>query len=188
MSQKQKRSLFRYTEEAMAEAVEAIKSGNIGIREACRQYGVPRSSVQVRISGRIPAKHRKTGPEPILGIDGEQKVVDWIIKLAKCGIPVSKEKLLETVKNILKDMGKADKFEGKRLCQTWHQNFLKIHPEISIREPESTIRKWFEELECFLTEKGMMDIMDDPERILNADETGISLCPKTGKVLAPKGY
>ena len=30
--------------------------------------------------------------------------------------------------------------------------------------------------------------MKYPDRILNGDETGVSLCLKSGKVLAPKGY
>ncbi|KAJ8926622.1 hypothetical protein NQ314_020986 [Rhamnusium bicolor] len=33
-----------------------------------------------------------------------------------------------------------------------------------------------------------MDIFDDPDRILSGDDSGFSLCPKTGKVLAPKGW
>lgn len=33
-----------------------------------------------------------------------------------------------------------------------------------------------------------MDILQDADRIYNADETGVQLCPKTGKVLGPKQY
>ncbi|CAH0729067.1 unnamed protein product, partial [Brenthis ino] len=88
---KNKRIHFQYTEEALAQAVQAIRTENKSVREACRHYGVPRSTVQDRISGRSKEQPRKVGPEPILGIDGEQKVVDWITELAKCGIPVSKE-------------------------------------------------------------------------------------------------
>lgn len=33
-----------------------------------------------------------------------------------------------------------------------------------------------------------MDIFEDPDRIFNGDETGFSLCPKSGKVLGPRGY
>lgn len=31
-------------------------------------------------------------------------------------------------------------------------------------------------------------ILECPSRISNADETGFTLCPKTGKVPGPKGY
>lgn len=33
-----------------------------------------------------------------------------------------------------------------------------------------------------------MDILEDPDKIFNGDETGFSLCPKSGKVLGPRGY
>jgi hypothetical protein len=34
----------------------------------------------------------------------------------------------------------------------------------------------------------VLDILEDPSRIFNGDETSFSMCPKSGKVLAPKGY
>ncbi|CAH0723593.1 unnamed protein product, partial [Brenthis ino] len=196
---KNKRTYFQYTEEALAQAVQAIRTENKSIREACHHYGVPRSTVQDRISGRYKEQPRKVGPEPILGIDGEQKIVDWITELAKCGIPVSKEVLLENVAKIIKNILRENKFPEGRPGQTWYQNVLRRHPKIRVREPESInkareavreslIKKWFTDLECFLIERGVIDIMNDPDRILNADETGVSLCPKSGKVLAPKGY
>lgn len=33
-----------------------------------------------------------------------------------------------------------------------------------------------------------LDILDNPSRILNVDETSLSRCLKTGKVIASKGY
>nr|CAI5839558.1 unnamed protein product [Callosobruchus analis] len=32
-----------------------------------------------------------------------------------------------------------------------------------------------------------MEILNDPSRVFNADESGFQLCPKTKKVLAPRG-
>ncbi|CAG5079647.1 Protein of unknown function [Cotesia congregata] len=34
---------------------------------------------------------------------------------------------------------------------------------------------------------GLQEFFKSPERIINLDELGMSLCPKTGKVLGPKG-
>lgn len=50
---------------------------------------------------------------------------------------------------------------------------------------EESIRQWFEGLKTFLSESGQSDILEHPERIFNSDESGFSLCPKTGKVLGP---
>lgn len=37
-------------------------------------------------------------------------------------------------------------------------------------------------------EENAKDIFQDPERVYNLDETGVSVCPKSGKLLGPKKY
>lgn len=68
------RTHFQYSEEALAKAIQAIKIEKKGIRETCHLFGVPRSTIQDRISGRSKEPPRKVGPEPILGPDGEKKL------------------------------------------------------------------------------------------------------------------
>lgn len=190
---------FAYSEEALKSALSDIRGNIRSIREACRLYQVPRSTVQDRLSGRVADQKRKVGPDPIFGFDGEKKIVDWIIELAKAGIPINKYDLLDTVAELAKDLDINHRFPGGKPGIRWYLSFLKRHPNISIREPEAinkareaikerSIRKWFSDLHTFLVERNALDILDDPSRILNADETGVSLSPKSGKVLAPKGY
>lgn len=50
---------------------------------------------------------------------------------------------------------------------------------------ESNIKKWF--AEDYLTSKGFREIVDDPTRVMNADEMCFHLCPKNNKVFAPRG-
>lgn len=52
---------------------------------------------------------------------------------------------------------------------------------------EADIRKWFAELEEYLTENGLLDVISDPSRVFNGDETGFQICPSTGRVFAQKG-
>lgn len=188
------RTNFSYSEDALNNALSDIRGNIKGIREACRHYGIPRSTIQDRLSGRVAEKRRKVGPDPIFGFDGENKIVDWIIELAKSGISINKEDLLETVAGLAKDLGKDNCFPGGKPGIRWYMNFLKRHPNVSVRESESinkareaieetTIQKWFADLHIFLAERNVLEILDNPSRILNVDETGISLCPKTGKVL-----
>lgn len=37
-----------------------------------------------------------------------------------------------------------------------------------------------------MSEQDCLDILQDGRRVINCDETGLQLCPKTGKVLGPK--
>lgn len=51
---------------------------------------------------------------------------------------------------------------------------------------EENIKKWFNDIHAFSDEK-LVDILNDPERIFNGDETGFSLCLKSKSVLGPRG-
>ncbi|CAH4034442.1 unnamed protein product [Pieris brassicae] len=52
---------------------------------------------------------------------------------------------------------------------------------------ESDIRKWFSEIHDYLSQNNLLNIFNEPSRIYNCDESGLQLCPRTGKVLAEKG-
>ncbi|XP_064292277.1 uncharacterized protein LOC135309805 [Plodia interpunctella] len=172
----------------------------MGYREACRFYGVPFATVHDRLSGKVAIdKKPKVGPNPVLGVEGEAKLTKWILDMAKCGFPISKQGLLESVSKIIAKTGIKTPFKYGMPGDTWYQKFLKRHPEISIREPEginnaraaiteNRIRHWFKDLRNYIMSIDAMDIFEDPDRIFNGDETGFSLCPKSGKVLGPKGY
>ncbi|CAK1588131.1 unnamed protein product, partial [Parnassius mnemosyne] len=188
-----------YSQTDLESALKDIRERGYGIRETCKKYNIPRSTVQDRLSGKRTDKLNNPGPEPVLGISMEKEVVQWIIKIAKCGFPVKKQELLDTVQKILKDYQRPNPFKDDRPGQTWYSGFLKRNPEISVRAAESInkararvteehIRQWFRELQTFLSESGQSDILTQPDRIFNADESGFSLCPKTGKVLGPKGF
>jgi hypothetical protein len=53
--------------------------------------------------------------------------------------------------------------------------------------PEENIRKWFDEVQEYVREKNLEEVMDDPSRIFNGDKTGFQICPSAGSVLAQKG-
>jgi len=80
----------------------------------------------------------------------------------------------------------------------WYKAFLRRNPVISIRTSEHVsaasanlsefdIRKWFTDIYQYLTDENLENILKDPRRVFNGDESGFSLCPKTQSVLGPKG-
>lgn len=98
-----------------------------------------------------------------------------------------------------KDLGKSKLFRNGKPGERWYANFLRRYPAICLRKAEGVnkgraviteecIRRWFQELQKILEDNNSSDVMEDPSRIFNADESGFSLCPKMGKVLAPKGW
>ncbi|KAJ8941908.1 hypothetical protein NQ314_010253 [Rhamnusium bicolor] len=195
---KEKRTFFKYSEESLNQALKAIRENNTSIREASRLFGVPRATIQDRIKGRVKEGPRQMGRDPVLTKDEEGKIVKWLIDLSRCGFPQRKCDLLDTVEKIVTEDKRPTPFTHNRPGEKWYNCFLKRHPELSLREfegltkgravvTEQYIRKWFADLKLYLEETNNLDVMSDPDRILNGDESGFNLCPKTGKVLGPKG-
>ena len=51
---------------------------------------------------------------------------------------------------------------------------------------EENIRKTFDEMQEYIRENNLEELMDEPSRIFNGDETGFQICLSTGCVLAEK--
>lgn len=192
------RPILQYPEEKLIQALNAIRNG-MSIREASRNHGVPRGTLQDRIHLRIPEGPRKMGPESVLNKYEEAEIATWLKDLAICGFPKKPDNLLNTVQQMIIEEGRPNPFINGRPGRKWLNSFFKRNESISMRTPEAiskgravitqeSIKKWFEKLKEYLTEKQALDVLEDPKRILNGDETSFMLCPKTGKVIAPRGY
>ncbi|XP_072390016.1 uncharacterized protein [Diabrotica undecimpunctata] len=193
------RKFCTYSNASLQAALQAIRETGISVREASRRYGIPRATVHDKLTGKSPAEKKKTGPPPLLTVIGEKKIADWVINSAKRGFPISKTDLMEAVAKIATDTVRLNSFPNGKPGVRWYKGFLKRHPEISQREAEGinrarasvteeSIRSWFTTLQKYLEDNGFQDILEDSSRIFNGDESGFSLCPKTGKVLGPKGW
>lgn len=185
----------KYNEETINKALEAINAG-LPVREAARRFNIPRATLQFRRSN----KFVKTtlGPSPILTSDEEIILVNWITENHKRGFPRRKEDIQESVKEYLDKNPRDNPFVNNRPGEVWYKAFLRRNPHISERTGEAVtaasgnlseqdIRKWFGGIQEYLQSKGWQSILENPDRVLNADETCFNLCPKNSKVLAPKG-
>lgn len=169
------------------------------IRAASRTYGVPRGTLQDRIHLRVPEGPRRMGPESILNKYEEAEIATWLKDLAMCGFPKKPDNLLNSVQQMMIEDGRPNPFINGRPGKKWMNSFFKRNESISMRTPEAiskgravitkeSIIKWFEKLTDYLTQIQALDVLEDPKRVLNGDETSFMLCPKTGKVIAPRGY
>lgn len=169
---------FRYEETALQNALQAVRSKQLSIRKASAQYGVPRSTLQDKITGKTVDAYRKMGPDTILNTREEQELVQWMIDLNKCGFPRKPDDLLNTVHKIIRDNERKNPFNQNRPGKTWYSLFMKRHPILSIREPEGiskgrgvvteeSIRNWFNDFEKFMESQDASDVLLDPRRIFN---------------------
>ena len=78
------------------------------------------------------------------------------------------------------------------------QAFLRRHGNLAVRTLERVskarahiiepyIRNWFNRLTKELNDLGCSEILNEPSRVFNTDETCIQLCPSTGRVMSFRG-
>jgi hypothetical protein len=91
-----------------------------------------------------------------------------------------------SVKQFLDESPRENPFKGNYPGIGWYKAFLKRHVDITSRTSEGVtsasskvteenIRNWFNNIHQYLVEQSLDDILQDPTRIYNGDETGFQL-------------
>ncbi|XP_057332989.1 uncharacterized protein LOC130672420 [Microplitis mediator] len=187
----------QYDEDKLKKALYDIRNG-MAIRTASRNYNIPRGTLQDRVHGRVAEGVNRKGPSTVLSKAEEDALANWCRNLVKCGFPLKKEDLLNTVAQIIKSDGRQTPFTDGRPGIKWYKAFMNRN-KLTPKTPETIskgraviteqlIESWFIGLKNFLKEENAEDILEDPERIINGDEMSLQICPKTEKVIAPVGY
>lgn len=185
----------KYAEESLIKAIEDVNDG-MPKREACRKYKIPRATLQFRLSEKFTKSSH--GPSPILTTNEEAILVKWIRECQRKGFPRRKEDIQISVKQFLDDSPRENPFKDNLPGDGWYKAFMKRHPELTTRKSEGVsaassaiseqdIRKWFDGIHSYLSQKGYNEVLEHPERLFNADETNFQLCPQNKRVIAPKG-
>lgn len=185
-----------YDEEAMQQALDCVRNKSMSQKKAAETYKVSRSSLQFRLSKKF--KKTSYGPSPILSPDEEKTLVNWLKDCARKGFPRRKEDVQLSVKEFLDKEPRRNPFKNNFPQDGWYKAFLRRNPELTERTAEgvtsasaavseNNIRHWFQQIESYLLEKNIFNVLSNPERLYNGDETNFQFCPKTKKVLALKG-
>lgn len=173
----------------MEKAYKAVVDDKMSIRRAAEAFGVPKSTLQDRITGKVQFG-TLSGHNRYLSDIEEIELVSFLMGCASIGYPKTVKQILSIVQNVVNQKGKCSV-----VTVGWWQSFQRRHPELSLRcaEPLSTSRvkvstdvlhKYFSVLEETLEEN---NIFDQPCQIFNADETGMPLNPAIPKVVVKKG-
>ena len=120
-------------------------------------------------------------------------LVQWLLHMSEIGYGRTREQICLMVKKILNKDSRQNPFKDNYPRKDWWHAFLRRHPELSLRLPESLqlarassctperLDKWYKEFEMFVK---LHNLEGKPQRIWNADESGFSLCPKTSRIVA----
>lgn len=192
---KVKKYVKEYSEDVIQVALSEIRRG-MSKKSVAAKYGIPRSTLQFRLGSKF--KKPRHGPNTYLTHTEEETLVQWILDSHRKGFPRRRDDICASVKKFLDVNPRPNPFKDNTPGNHWFQSFLNRHKQLTFRTPEpvtnasgsvaeTDIRKWFSGIENYLKEKNYLDILTDPKRIFNGDETCFQLSPNMGKVLAPRG-
>lgn len=164
-----------YDRKNLAAAIQAVNKG-MSMLKASKFYNVPRSTLRFRCSSKFKKCH--PGPDTVLSSSDEDTLVNWLKECVRKGFPRSKNDLRLAVKEYLDENPCDNPFTNNMPGKGWYYSFLKRHPQVVLRTPEaltaasSTVSKeditrYFDNIENYLKENGLFDILSDPTRIFN---------------------
>lgn len=160
------------------------------MRKATLHYGVPKSSLGDRISGRVEPGS-VSGPTKDLSTKDEAELVRFLSWCATIGYAKSRKDVLTLVQRILDSRGVQ-----RTVTNGWWESFCKRHPTLMLctaiplsmartraSDPEMMSR-YFDLLEQTLEDN---NLVGKPGRVFNMDKTGMPLDPKPPKVVVERG-
>ncbi|KAJ8039126.1 Tigger transposable element-derived protein 2 [Holothuria leucospilota] len=192
----------QYNQDTVKKAVEAVVRKELSLNKASKLYGIPRTTIQDKVKGLVPVEAR-SGPKTNLTMEEEDKLVSWATHMNEIGYGQTKRELQLVVKKILDQDGRKTQFANNLPGRDWWQRFLKRHPQLTERQGEALgkeraqlshekVEAWYDEFETYMKTSQDLDgkgeeILKDPNRLFNCDESGFPLSGKIEKVLAPVG-
>ena len=182
----------QWTETSMVGALKEVKRGKYSINRVAYMYGVPRSTLKDRVTGKV--KHgTNPGPRPYLNKEEEKKLANHLVYVAKIGYGKTRKQVSMLVEGVAKQKGVLRK---NRISDGWWNKFIKRQSELSLRRADSTahirmdsvnkesIQHYYDLLETTLKEHNLQDY---PGQIYNMDETGIPLDPRPPNIIVKRG-
>jgi len=182
----------QWSEESMTAALDEFKKGKHSINKIAVLYGVPKSTLHDRISGRV--EHgTKSGPRPYLDAEEERQLANHLVKVAKLGYGKTRKEVKMIAENVAKDKGVL---RCTRISDGWWKSFLHRQQCLSLRRADSTahirmdsvnnqsIQQYYDLLEETMVTH---NIKKCPHQIYNMDETGMPLTPRTPNIVTHSG-
>ena len=176
-------------------AIARVRDGDLSLRQASQYYHVPKSTIGRYLKGSTMQPGR-LGRNPVLDDEHEQELVHYLIVMQKFYQGITPDDLKKLVYQLAERNGIEHPFSKRKESagKDWMHSFLKRHQQLSIRQPEPTsinrttgfrieaVTKFFDLLEDEMRKKKF-----PASRIWNADESGITVIQKPGKIIAQKG-
>jgi hypothetical protein len=170
-----------------------VRSRNVSIRQAARDNQLSFSYIQRRAEGGVEVDSR-CGPEPFFQAHEESAFATYLSEMALRGMGLTPGEFLDLIQTYLRREKRTNPFTDDRPGYGWYYAFmarnaavLETRKEVPLEASRAKVTPhavdlWFEEFAAFLSSK---HLLDKPQRIWNADESGFSMGSKPGSVIGP---
>ncbi|KAJ3652633.1 hypothetical protein Zmor_018581 [Zophobas morio] len=189
-----------WTEENLHLAIDKVKSKQLGVNEASREYSLPSRTLRRRIQANNSSK-LVLGKPPALGKNNEDRLVIHIQKLQTMGFAPSEKTGRTIAYNFAKKLNLEHKFcvqgNSTNMAGThWFYSFMDRNRELSLRKSEGLslarakgmnrqeVEEFYDLLKNTLEK---YNLFNKPGSIFNMDESGIQINNKPDRVVAKKG-
>lgn len=183
----------RYTEKDLDKALNLIKEGKLGVREAARQFKIDKS----KLSRSLNCKNKsKRGRKQALSMEQETDLTQKIIVMAKWGFALSKEEIKRVVQTYVSENNIRTVFKNGKPGDDWFRLFCernglsqkKMEQLEKCRRTATSdpfiIYSFYNRLEETINRLGLQE---KPSHIFNLDETSFNLDPGRVKGVAAIG-
>ena len=182
---------LQWSNQQMEAAMKAVESGS-GINQAARDYGVPKTTLKDRISGKV--QHgQKPGPKTYLSGTEECELGTFLKECAGIGYGKTRRDVMRIAQSVAQEKGVLKKC---RITHGWWSRFLQRQGDLSLRRGDSTAHARMDAINKETMDhyfKLLKDVLDEcnlcnnPAQIYNVDESGIPFDFKTPNVMAEIG-
>ena len=191
----------QYTEDDLKLADSEIVSGKINFKNCAEKYKIPRATLILRVKGRknrsAAGESTKVGRRTDLSPEVEKIIIDSINALNKWGFGLRRDEVKNLVEEYVTKNGIDTRFAKNRPGDDWWTGFKQRH-NLTLRKPERMegsrsrqasdpfiIMDFYDNLEKVMKKQGLLD---KPQCVRNADESGFNHDPGTTKIVVSKGH
>ncbi|XP_053408066.1 LOW QUALITY PROTEIN: uncharacterized protein LOC128559734 [Mercenaria mercenaria] len=173
-----------------------VENENISLRKAAKDMNISYSFLQRRASlssGAVDIES-KNGRKPVFTNAEEEKMAHYLSEMAARGMGLRTTEFLNFVGNIIIKEKRPNPFTDNTPGYKWYRGFMERNKHTVEKRTETplessrakvtpyVIDEWFHKYRMFISDN---ELLDKPERIYNADETGFTMGSKSGKVIGP---
>lgn len=187
-----------YSIEELQEAVRMVKERKMSQREAANKFKIPKSVIQLRVSGKVSLIHQGAGRPTTLSYKEEETIVECLVARADFGYPCDRMELMQLVGEYIKSNNIKNVFKDDTPGEDWYLGFMRRHSRLTLKKAEhlqyarknnttpDIVYDFYKKLGLVYELKELMT-PDKAPFIFNTDESGFRSDPSRFRGIGEKG-